>query len=87
VVIIRNGLGFAFEEVAVGDIIVFHAENGGGKTIVHRVVKIYSDIQTGEGWSRQEATIIPSHIKGLTIQSRERTTMERWFQLYARLKC
>jgi hypothetical protein len=45
VVIIRNGLGFAFEDAAVGDIIVFYAENGGGRIIVHIVVKIYTDTQ------------------------------------------
>lgn len=50
--IIRNGLVFAFEDVAVCDFIVFYTEDGGGRTIVHRVVKIYSDTQTGESWLR-----------------------------------
>jgi signal peptidase len=43
VVVIRNGPnggGFSFSDLQVGDIIVFHTEDGGGRTIVHRVVEI-----------------------------------------------
>lgn len=48
VVVIRNSPGFAFQDVKVDDIIVFHTDDGGGRTIVHRVVEIYSDSDTGE---------------------------------------
>jgi signal peptidase len=45
-VILRNGedgSGFSFSDLQVGDIIVFHSEDGGGRTIVHRIVEIYQD--------------------------------------------
>jgi signal peptidase I len=49
VVIIRNGAeGYTFDDVQIGDIIVFHTDDGGGRTIVHRVVEIYADSQSGE---------------------------------------
>lgn len=49
VVMIRNGAeGYSFDDVKVGDIIVFHTIDGGGRTIVHRVVEIYSDPHTGD---------------------------------------
>jgi signal peptidase len=49
VVMIRNGAeGYSFDDVKVGDIIVFHTIDGGGRTIVHRVVEIYSDSHTGD---------------------------------------
>ena len=47
-IVIRNGQGFSFSDLKVGDIIVFHTNDGGGRTIVHRIVKIYSDPTTGE---------------------------------------
>jgi signal peptidase I len=43
-VVLRNGAdggGFSFSDLQVGDIIVFHTEDGGGRTIVHRIVEIY----------------------------------------------
>jgi signal peptidase len=48
VVLIRNGAGYLFDDLEVGDIIVFHTNDGGGRIIVHRIVEIYSDGQTGE---------------------------------------
>lgn len=47
VVIIRNGAGYSFDDLTVGDIIVFHTDDGGGRIIVQRIVEIYSDSQTG----------------------------------------
>jgi signal peptidase len=46
IVVLRNGEpggGFSFSDLQVGDIIVFHTEDGGGRTIVHRVVEISQD--------------------------------------------
>jgi signal peptidase I len=46
IVVLRNsptGGGFSFSDLHVGDIIVFHTTDGGGRTIVHRVVQIYHD--------------------------------------------
>ena len=41
-VIIRNGEGFSFSDVVIGDIIVFSVDDGGiDRTIIHRVVEIY----------------------------------------------
>ena len=48
VVIIRNGGGFSFMDLQVGDIIVFHTNDAGGRTIVHRIVEIYADATSGE---------------------------------------
>lgn len=45
-VVLRNGedgSGFSFSDLKLGDIIVFHSEDGGGRTIVHRIVEIYQD--------------------------------------------
>jgi signal peptidase len=45
-VVLRNGMdgsGFSFSDLQVGDIIVFHSGDGGGRTIVHRTVEIYQD--------------------------------------------
>jgi signal peptidase len=45
-VVLRNGIdgsGFSFYDLQVGDIIVFHSEDEGGRTIVHRVVEIYRE--------------------------------------------
>jgi len=42
-VIIRNGQGFSFNDVVIGDIVVFHSDDDGGRVIIHRVVEIYSD--------------------------------------------
>ena len=47
-IVIRNGQGFSFSDLKVGDIIVFHTNDGGGRTIVHRIVEIYADSTTGE---------------------------------------
>jgi signal peptidase I len=44
VVVLRNGAngsGFSFSDLKAGDIIVFHTEDGGGRTIVHRIAEIY----------------------------------------------
>jgi signal peptidase I len=46
VVVLRNGLaggGFSFSDLHIGDIIVFHTRDGGGRTIVHRGMQIYHD--------------------------------------------
>jgi signal peptidase I len=48
VVVIRNGQGFSFEDLKVGDIIIFHTDDAGGRTIVHRIVEIYTDATSGE---------------------------------------
>jgi signal peptidase len=51
IVVLRNGPsngGFSFSDLQVRDIIVFHTEDGGGRTIVHRIVEIYSDAKNGE---------------------------------------
>ena len=48
VVIVKDGGGYSFDDVKRGDIIIFHTNDGGGRTICHRVVQIYSDSQTGE---------------------------------------
>jgi len=42
-VIIRNGDGYSFNAVIIGDIIVFHSDDAGGRVIIHRVVEIYSE--------------------------------------------
>ena len=47
-IVIRNGQGFSFSDLKVGDIIVFHTNDGGSRTIVHRIVEIYADSTTGE---------------------------------------
>jgi signal peptidase I len=44
----NDGSGFSFHDLQVGDIIVFHSEDGGGRTIVHRIVEIYRDNNEGE---------------------------------------
>jgi len=41
-VLIRNGQGFYFDDLEIGDIIVFHSDDAGGRTIIHRVVEMYS---------------------------------------------
>jgi signal peptidase len=48
VVMIRNGEGYSFDDLEVGDIIVFYTSNYGGHIIVHRIVEIYSDSTTGD---------------------------------------
>jgi signal peptidase I len=51
IVVLRNGAdgsGFSFSDLKIGDIIVFHSEDGGGRTIVHRIVEIYQDDEGGE---------------------------------------
>ena len=48
-VVIRSGVqSFSFSDLKVGDIIVFHTNDGGGRTIVHRIVQIYKNVQTGD---------------------------------------
>jgi signal peptidase I len=48
-VVLRNGAGgFSFSDLHVGDIIVFHTEDGGGRTIVHKIVEIYADTTNSE---------------------------------------
>ncbi len=48
IVIMRNGEGFSFMDLQVGDIIIFHTDDAGGRTIVHRIVEIYADATSGE---------------------------------------
>lgn len=48
IVVIRDGPEFSFYNLKVGDIIVFHTNDAGGRTIVHRIVEIYSDDKAGE---------------------------------------
>jgi signal peptidase I len=48
VVIRNNGQGSSFQDQHVGDIIVFHTNDAGGRTIVHRIVEIYSDANNSE---------------------------------------
>ncbi|WP_415280968.1 signal peptidase I [Candidatus Nitrososphaera sp. FF02] len=48
VAIIRNGPGYSFHDLKAGDIIIFHTDDAGGRVIIHRVVEIYADVQTGE---------------------------------------
>jgi signal peptidase I len=48
IVVIRDGPEFSFYNLKVGDIIVFHTNDAGGRTIVHRLVEIYSDNKGGE---------------------------------------
>ena len=47
-VVIRNGEGFAFADLGLGDIIVFHSDDAGGRTVIHRIVEVYHDAATGE---------------------------------------
>ena len=47
VAVIRNGPGYSFGDLKIGDIIVFHTDDAGGRVIIHRIVEIYSDSQTG----------------------------------------
>jgi signal peptidase I len=50
-VILRNGAdgtGFSFSDLQDGDIIVFYTEDGGGRTIMHRIVEIYQDYEGKE---------------------------------------
>ena len=47
-VVLRNGAdgsGFSFSDLQIGDIIIFHSEDGGGRTIVHRIVEIYQEAE------------------------------------------
>jgi signal peptidase I len=43
-----DGSALSFSDLQVGDIIVFHSEDGGGRTIVHRIVEIYQDNESRE---------------------------------------
>jgi signal peptidase I len=50
-VVLRNGVdgsAFSFSDLQFGDIIVFHSEDGGGRTIVHRIAEIYQDDESRE---------------------------------------
>jgi signal peptidase I len=50
VVVLRNRPGsFSFSDLHVKDMIVFHTEDGGGRTIVHRAVEIYQGDNNGNG--------------------------------------
>lgn len=66
VVVIRNGAeGYTFDDVQLGDIIVFHTDDGGGRTIVHRVVEIYADVQSGERLLKTKGDNNPESYDGL----------------------
>jgi signal peptidase len=65
VVVIRNGPDFTFDDVKVGDIIVFHTDDGGGRTIVHRVVEIYYyDLQNGDRLLKTKGDNNPQSYEG-----------------------
>lgn len=64
VVMIRGGIGHSFDDVRAGDIIVFHTDDGGGRTIVHRVVEIYSDGSTGERLLKTKGDNNPESYEG-----------------------
>jgi len=58
-VVLKNGpSGFSFNDLQAGDIIVFHTEDGGGRTIVHRIAEIYhGDNATKEGAQADERLV------------------------------
>lgn len=43
VVVLKKGPQSSFNDLKIGDIIVFHSTDGGGRTIVHRIMQIYDD--------------------------------------------
>jgi signal peptidase len=71
VVIIRNGEGFSFMNLQVGDIIVFHTSDAGGRTIVHRITEIYADADSGERLVKTKGDNNPISYEGFDYPIRQ----------------
>ena len=70
--IIRNGPGYSFHDLKTGDIIIFHTDDAGGRVIIHRIVEIYSDTQTGERLVKTKGDNNPQSYEGLDYPIREK---------------
>jgi signal peptidase I len=67
VLMVRSGPGFYLEGLKVGDIMVFHTNDGRGRIIVHRLFEIYSDDQTGDRLLKTRGIITHNRMKILII--------------------
>ena len=71
VAVISNGPGFSFEDARIGDIIVFHTDDAGGRVIIHRIIELYKDSQTGERLIKTKGDNNPESYEGFDYPIRE----------------
>lgn len=62
VLVVRDG--GSYNNLKVGDIIVFNRPDGGDRVIVHRIAEIYTDSSTGERILRTKGDANPASIPG-----------------------
>ena len=72
VAIIRNGPGYSFDDLKADDIIIFHTDDAGGRVIIHRIVEIYSDAETGERLVKTKGDNNPQSYEGFDYPIREK---------------